>query len=182
MFITDLTRIKEFRGIERTRLTAVENELALPDLAGLDSETAQKVGRLLGAQVLYYGSYAVYVGQLFHLHGRLIRVETGEIIIAEDERGKYDPDKIFDVVAAASKKLEKAIKGVSDSLLADTYYSRGRTAEEDEDDIDKAITLYRKALGYDPRMSIAYRRFSAWRGRSNLKPNLIPNLGRRLPI
>lgn len=151
MFITELSKIKAFTVIERTRLTEVANELALTDLAGLDTDTAQQVGRLLGAQVLYYGSFSILMDRLFYLHGRLVRVETGVIMIAEDKRDKYDPEKLFDYVVDVSKALKKAIKKEHKFLLADIYYSEGRTAEEEEDDTEKAIELYKKALEYDPK-------------------------------
>jgi curli biogenesis system outer membrane secretion channel CsgG len=78
MFITEPSKIKAFTVIERTRLTEVANELALTDLAALDPDTAQQVGHLLGAQVLYYGGYTG--SNLFALSARLTRVETGEIL------------------------------------------------------------------------------------------------------
>ena len=109
MFITELTMIKEFTVIERTRLETVANELALPDLVGVDSETAQTVGRLLGAQVIYLGGYFEIVGQ-FSLSARLIRTETGEVMTSTSPRIKYDPDKILDLVGEVSKDLTKAIK------------------------------------------------------------------------
>merc|ERR1712000_491995 len=72
MFITELMQIPIFKVIERTRLSQVANELALPDLAGVDADTAQQIGRLVGAQVLYYGSFMLVVGQ-FNLNARLVR-------------------------------------------------------------------------------------------------------------
>ncbi len=152
MFITELTMIKEFTVVERTRLETVANELALPDLVGVDSETAQTVGRLLGAQVIYLGGYFEIVGQ-FSLSARLIRTETGEVMTSTSPRIKYDPDKILDLVGKVSKDLTKAIKQKRNVLLADIYFSRGRTVEGEEEDIDKAIELYKKALEYHPQNS-----------------------------
>ncbi len=45
-----------------------------------------------------------------------------------------------------SKDLAKAIKKERNFLMADIYYSRGRTTEEDKGNVDKAIELYEKVI------------------------------------
>jgi TolB-like protein len=150
MFIAELGQIPAFNVIERTRLTQLANELALPDLAGLDADTVQQIGRLLGAQVLYLGSFTTIPGR-FSLSGRLVRVETGEIITATSAHVKYNPDNVLDLVDEVSKDLRRAINKRGRILLADIDYSKGKTAEEEEGDVDKALGFYRKALEYDPK-------------------------------
>ena len=148
MFITELMQIPIFKVIERTRLSQVANELALPDLAGVDADTAQQIGRLVGAQVLYYGSFMSVVGQ-FNLNARLVRVETGEIISATSKRMKYDPDTILDLVDKVGFDLSKTANDKQGYLLADVFYSKGVVAEEEEDDYEKALEYYQKALERD---------------------------------
>jgi serine/threonine-protein kinase len=75
-----------FRTVERSQLDRVMNELNLNRSEYVDPATAQKIGRLIGAQYLVVGSFQVWQGQI-RLNARLIRVETGEVVGAEKVMG-----------------------------------------------------------------------------------------------
>jgi serine/threonine protein kinase len=75
-----------FRTVERSQLDRVMNELNLNRGEYVDPATAQKIGRLIGAQYLVVGSLQVWQGQI-RLNARLIRVETGEVVGAEKVMG-----------------------------------------------------------------------------------------------
>src|SRR5690606_22710457 len=52
-----------------------------------DPSTAARVGQLLGAEYLVLGSYFELMGQL-RIDARVVRVETGEVVVAEGGQGR----------------------------------------------------------------------------------------------
>lgn len=72
----------QFRMVERAQLDKTVAELNLNRSEYVDPATAQRVGRLIGAQYLAIGSFQVWQGEV-RLNARLIRVETGEIVAAD---------------------------------------------------------------------------------------------------
>ena len=151
MFITELWKMPELRPVERSRLDAVMSEFELGELGILDSETIQKIGRALGAQALYYGGFILLPeGKMLRLDARLVRVETSEVLAAGEGTAKKISDKeLLKVVRVQAKKIASAVKESHKELIADNFYSKGETAE-DEKDKSSAIANYQKALQYYP--------------------------------
>ncbi len=150
MFITELGKMAELRPVERSRLDAIMGEFELGELGVLDPETIQKIGRLLGAQALYYGAFIVPVGKMMRLDARLVRVETGEILTSEEGTAKNISDReLLKIVRVQAKKIAAKVKDNHNLLIADKFYYEGRTAEE-KNDKNNAIINYQKALKYYP--------------------------------
>ncbi len=85
----NLGALKDVRLVERERLYEVLKEQKL-SLSGLvDSATAIKVGKLLGAERLIYGSFVQLNGTL-HLNVRLADTKTTEILATETAHGLLD--------------------------------------------------------------------------------------------
>lgn len=104
MLITDLRGTPGVTVIERTRLQAILDELALGHEGPVDPATAARVGQLLGAEWLVLGSYFELMGTL-RIDARLVRVETGEIAFAhgvDDRRQAFMA--LEDAVAAALRE------------------------------------------------------------------------------
>lgn len=59
MIISDLTKIKSIKVVERIRLQALLEEMKLGQTGLVDSKTAPRLGRLLGAQNIVFGSLAL---------------------------------------------------------------------------------------------------------------------------
>ena len=154
MFITELEKMPELQVVERSRLDQIMSELELTELGAIDPETAQRIGRLMGAQALYYGSFFTMFGKEMRLDGRLVRVETGAILAAGEHTSKIDDKKLFRMVGNVSKIIAGKVKAKHKELIADGFYSRGRTAEE-ENDMDSAIRYYQKALQYYDRHELS---------------------------
>lgn len=72
--------------VERQRIDEILSELKLQKADAIDEETAVKVGRLLGAQLMVFGSFAS-LDDVVLLTARVVSVETGEILGAASERG-----------------------------------------------------------------------------------------------
>lgn len=146
MFITELDKSVELQVIERERLDKLMKELKMDGSMMVDQSTAQKIGKLLGAQALYYGGYMVMMGQL-QLNAHLFRVETGELMASSGGNCEDASDlkKIREQVGEISDDVRSQIKDNYKSLLADIYYSRGRDYEKIGNS-QKALSAYQKAL------------------------------------
>jgi len=148
MFISTLDDIPELYIVERSKLDKIMSEFELGELGVIDPETAQKIGRALGAQAVYFGSFTT-VGNYMSLDGRLIRVETTGSLGAGQYQSEIDGKKVLKMVGKVSEKIADKVKANHKLLIADSFYSKGRTAEEG-DDKSNAIINYQKALQYYP--------------------------------
>lgn len=86
MLVTDLSRGEGVRLVERARIQAVLDELALQQSAFVDPETAKRVGEGLGATAVVVGSVTVK-GEVLRLDARLVDVATGETLLADQAEG-----------------------------------------------------------------------------------------------
>lgn len=149
MFITKFKELMpEMNVIERTKLDNIMAEHQLSEMGAVDPETAQKIGRLLGAQTLYYGSFTTF-GKQMCLDARLVRVETGEVLVAGSNMCAISDKNVFETVDKVAKLVTARMKANYKELVADVYYSKGRTAEENGDK-ESAIRFYNQALKFSP--------------------------------
>lgn len=102
MLVTDLQRGEGVRLVERTRIEAVLDELALQASEFVDPETARKIGAGLGATDLVIGSVTMN-GDRMRIDARLIDVSTGEARLADQAEGK--PDAFFDLERTLALRL-----------------------------------------------------------------------------
>jgi TolB-like protein len=149
MFIAALDEIPELYVVERSQLDKVMSEFELGELGVIDPETAQKIGRALGAQALYFGSFTEFQN-IIRLSGKLIRVETAAVLSGGQYTSEVDGEKVFKMVDKVSEIIAAKVKANHKLLIADSFYAKGRTAEE-ENDKSNAIINYQKALQYYPK-------------------------------
>jgi TolB-like protein len=86
MLISDLSNLSMLRVVEREKLQQVINELNLSNQETFDDKTRQKIGQLLGAETILFGSYFEMIGQ-FRMDARIVNTETGEIVKSEGVSG-----------------------------------------------------------------------------------------------
>lgn len=180
MLITELTKVKAFRVVERERLNDVLAELKLSQTGVIEQSTAQKIGKLLGAQTLLLGSFMNSFGSKIRVDLRIVETETGLTLKAEEVTG--DLEDLFDVVRDLAVKvtdkfevklssdekneLEQNKKGVNveSSLLYSQAVNLEDAARENYKTGDKnkaidtyksAIELYNKALKINPNLTDA---------------------------
>jgi TolB-like protein len=93
MLISDLAAVDTVLVVERERLQAVLDEQKLGESwkksGKLDSRTAARIGKLLGARYLVLGTYFDAVGA-FRADARLVDVETGQIVKSIGANGKAE--------------------------------------------------------------------------------------------
>src|SRR4029077_14015275 len=87
MLISDLAAIDTIRVVERERLQAVLDEQKLGHGGKIDSRTAARIGKLLGARYLVLGTYFDAMGA-FRADARLVNVETCQIVKSIGANGK----------------------------------------------------------------------------------------------
>jgi len=168
MFITELSKISALKPVERARLEKILQEMKLAQAGLLDANTAQQVGKLLGAQTLLLGGFVHMFGGKMRLDARLVEVETGVTLKSEEMTGKVD--QLFEMVQGLSKKIAKDLEvkitqederrlGASraQSFDAMVYYARG-LEYQDAKRSDEALAMYRKALELSPQFDLAKKR------------------------
>ncbi len=165
MLITELSKIQALKVIERSQLQQMIEEMKLGQSGLVDEKTAQQVGRLLGAQTLLLGGYVVMFGGKMRIDARIVEVETGRTLEAEEVTG--DVKHLFKMVQKLSQKIAKALdvkltkndkkrlkKIQNKSFDAALYYSKG-LEYLDAHDLDQARAMFQKALEINPKYESA---------------------------
>ena len=178
MMITEMSKIKGIKVVERQRIQSIIEELNLNETDMVDNSTTQKMGKLLGAKVMLFGGFSNLFNDKLRIDVRIIRTETGETVKAEEETGELDEflTMLQSLVKKIASDLEvKLSSDDQDRLEAskdgnfDGYvtYAKAIDAEDQGKKMEKsgkkaeakaayenAKALYQKALsesdGYEP--------------------------------
>jgi TolB-like protein len=78
------------RVVERSRLEMLESELNFNMSGAVSDETAQGIGRMLGAQFIFSGNISQF-RDMYRMRIQAISVETAEIIGTRTINIRYDP-------------------------------------------------------------------------------------------
>jgi len=162
MVITDLSKIKSVKVVERLQLQALLQEMKLGLTGIVDARTAPRVGRLLGAENMVVGNLTQ--GSI-QATSSFVSTSTGKIegssTVMVDDKMFYElPIRIVrDFVKSKGIKLtpeeEKAI-GIphTKNYKAFIYYGQALDAL-DEGRWQDAKNLFDKAVKEDPRFALA---------------------------
>jgi hypothetical protein len=85
-----LANKSSLKVVERSKLELLENELNFNMSGSVNDETAQGIGRMIGAQILFSGSITPY-RNMYRMRIQAIVVETAEIIGIRTINIVYDP-------------------------------------------------------------------------------------------
>lgn len=168
MMVNYLNGATDLKVIERQRVQWLLDELKLQRKADVvDQSTAVRTGKLLGATAVLFGNYIVFEDQM-RVSARLVKVETGEILLARKVKG--EPDAFFNLVKELSRdvtreinvKMEEDTKTGSTTELLDAQlaYSEGLTAMENEN-WQVARKKFKEALEHDPNYKLARQRLES---------------------
>ncbi|OGU72989.1 MAG: hypothetical protein A2V93_00730 [Ignavibacteria bacterium RBG_16_34_14] len=155
LMINRLNNSSGLKVVERERIQWILDEMKLQDKYNM--EGAVRAGKLLGAQTVLLGSFIIVNDQIW-LGGRLVKVETSEILLSDEIKGELD--EFFDLVDKLSEKIsekinvtlkEDKVSEVSQgpSLDAILAYSIGLNFLEKED-YANAYTKFQEALKFSP--------------------------------
>lgn len=159
MMITDLNSAQTLlKVIERDKIRSILEEIDFHQTGSVDRETMIRAGKLLGAQSIAFGSFMV-MGDQVRIDARLVKTETGEVLMAESTTGsaKQFLDLEKDLVAKIAQNLGIALKGhlskevgkTHSDILAAVLYSRGLHAF-DKGDNEAAESLFEQCIKADP--------------------------------
>ena len=162
MVITDLSKIKSVKVVERLQLQALLQEMKLGLTGIVDARTAPRVGRLLGAENMVVGNLTL--GSI-QATSSFVSTSTGKIkgssTVRVDDKMFYDlPIRIVrDFVNIKGIKLtleEKKAIGIphTKNYKAFIYYGQALDAL-DEGRWQDAKDLFDKAVKEDPRFALA---------------------------
>lgn len=89
MLLTELAQNPALRVVERSQLRSILEEQDLVRSGHVDPSTAARIGRLVGARYVVTGAFMDVYGA-FRLDGRIVDVETGEILKTEEIRNRKE--------------------------------------------------------------------------------------------
>ncbi len=127
-----------FKLVERAQIKALLDEISLGQTGAIDAATAAKLGKLLGAQSIGFGAFMV-MGKMVRIDMRIVRVETGEIIMAEAITGSADDfftlerDLAVKIADAMKTRLTTSPGESKSSIDAAIFFGKGLEASEDGD-------------------------------------------------
>ncbi|MBD3218750.1 MAG: hypothetical protein GF310_10765, partial [candidate division Zixibacteria bacterium] len=168
MMIQDITKSDALRVVERDRINFIVDELKLQQSDLTDKSTAVKMGKLVGAQTILMGGFMKIDKNNFKIYGRLVSVETSEIIKAEEVEG--DPDDIFelqkdlvfkildDMKVDVDKNTKKIINESKDAKYDALYHYSLGLALEDKKEYPEAYAEFQKALDLAPNYAEAQKK------------------------
>lgn len=108
MLITDMSGNKNIRVIERDQVIKLLDEQKLTATGAVDRETAVRVGKLLGAQHMIFGTFMADNKGNFRIDAKAVNVETSAIEHVERVDGKADD--IMNSIGALASKLNSGMK------------------------------------------------------------------------
>ena len=173
MFITELSKVRQFQLVERANLQKILSEMSLGQTGVIEESAAQEVGKMLGAQNLVLGSFMLMFDGKLRIDARLVEVESGKTLMAEEATGS--PDDLAKLVTRlVNRNIEsmnveltgeekKALRQADNrSFDAALLFARGLDFEE-KGDLASARKCYTQALKHNPKFRRARIRLDALR-------------------
>lgn len=155
MLITDLNRDgSSIKIIERAMIKSLLQEVALSQSGSVDQNTAIRVGKLLGAQAIAFGSFMV-LGNNVRIDLRIVKVETSEMLMAESVSGLSDDfigleRKLARNIAKSLRMaLQPPVASGKSDIDAALAFSKGLEAL-DSGNKSEARRLFDKSIALDP--------------------------------
>lgn len=136
---TQLSRVGKVQVIERSLLQPLMKEQFLGQTGALDVKTLARIGRLAQAQAVLTGTFAA-VGDTLEINVRLINVETGVLISADQATLKREISK------AAAIFPEPAFLGAEQAVADVVAFQRGEEQPAQAEAQDAFEPGYRDAL------------------------------------
>ena len=167
MLITDLSKLIKLKVVERERILYLLDELKLERDAAFDQSTVVRIGQQLGVHTMLFGGFSK-IEKTVRLDARLIKVETSELIKAEEITGKVENfinlEKELALKIAKNLEIElskhdrKQIQQAENkSLEAALAYSKG-LSYLDQKDYKNALRKFREAVNINPNYTAAQKK------------------------
>jgi TolB-like protein len=178
MLITEMSKINGLKVVERQRIQSVAEELNLSDVALVDKDTVQKMGKLLNAKVLLLGGFSNLFGDKLRIDARIVLTETGLTLKEEEEIGDLDEflTMLKSLVKKVSNDLEIKLSKVEEDQLEsakdgkfDGYvtYAQGLNLEDNGHIFEKEGKIVDAAAIYENARSMFQK---AWNESNGYEP------------
>lgn len=165
MIITDLTKVKSLKVVERIKLQKLLDELKFGASGIVDEKTAPRLGRMLGAGKIVTGSMTSVDKDDIRVVRMLRSVSTGKDLGDEDAQGRLNEFfKIQKTIAFGILKNMGIKLSKEEETLVGKYATRSfeavklygaALAAEDRGDWDEANRLYGLCAAADPQSPLA---------------------------
>lgn len=168
MMTTDLAASGAVTVLERARIQALLDEMALTEAGYADEETGARAGRLLGAEHVVQGALTTLGPEELRLEGDVLDVPRGASagrVSAEDALDRlFRMEKelvmgtLRDVLGVELTPAEEqaVLENRVDNVLAFLAYGRG-LRDRDRGDYGAALVEFRQAAELDPGFAAARR-------------------------
>jgi TolB-like protein len=171
-FETDFAAISDLKVVERDKIDHLLGEIELTEAGKVDASSAVRVGKLLGAQIMVFGSVTQLSDRDCRMLIKAVKVETSEILAAVERSGKPDYFKmekelVKELAENLNMTLNKETTQVIDengtaSADAATLYSRGLYFM-DQYDYKQAYEYFKMAYEKDDTFTEAKRKMDIYR-------------------
>ena len=167
MLITDLSNVQSIQIVEREKLESLLKEIDLGEGKFIDPNTAQTLGKGLGAGYMLTGSFLI-MGETMRIDARLVDVGTGEVTMAEEMTGEknaffeLEKELVHKLISSLNLELSRSeqrqvSKVQTESFESFSAYSSGLDAY-DNGMVDEASAFMEQAIEIDPRFDKAYEK------------------------
>lgn len=173
LLLTELDLNSNLRIVERSRLRAILEEQGLTEAGRVDAATAASVGKIVGARYVITGVFIDMNGD-FRMDGRIIDVETSEIVKTERVRDRRD--NLFEMLVDLATRITQGVnlpalpgevreerREMEIPPEAITLFSRAEVLR-DGGHTDRAIELYERITQRFPEMVQAQQALVKLRG------------------
>ena len=171
-FEYDFQKISDLTVIERDKVEYILEELELQKTGAVDQTTAVKVGKILGAKYMVFGSITQLDDDHARMVVRVVSVETSEIVASVDKEGKpkyseMEKELVKELaqkldVTLSEKTLGEIDEGGTESMDAQTHYAKGLRYMDDYQ-YGKAYEHFKTAYEMDPEFTEAKRKMEIYR-------------------
>lgn len=161
MMISDFSQASRFAVVERNKLEEVLKELKLGQTRSFDSATTARIGKLLGAEYLVFGSYFEFLGR-FRIDARVVKVETGQVVASVGAAGKVDEFELLEkkIVSDLHTKMKLPLPSTQDkskkNITLRSASNYGSALDKmDSGDVQGAKELLRDIVESSPDFALA---------------------------
>jgi TolB-like protein len=160
LVVTDLSRVRRLRLVERARVQVLLDELKLAETGRVDPATGARSGRLVGAAEVVEGQFATGPRDQVRLDATVVRAADAQVAAAgsnaDELRALFDIEKAvvlelldkLGITLTPGERVAISERPTRD-LAAFLLYSRGLEAE-DRGDFAAAARAFQQAAQRDP--------------------------------
>ena len=171
LVVTDLSRVRRLRLVERERLQVLLDELKLAESSRVDPATSARSGRLVGAGQMVQGQFTEVPTQQLRIDATVVRATDAEISAtgagADRLQALFDIEKavVFQLldrmgITLTPAERQQISERPTRDLQAFLLYSRGLEAQ-DRGDFGAASQAFQAAARQDPSFQQASQQAAA---------------------